>query len=96
MERKTKSIVVWAMISILTLCLHVLGDLETYPSRALPFIWGGFSWNLIAYGTDKGMWPRGFEELDGGGKGNAQAREIMFWTTTAIYLGLLATLALVE
>lgn len=64
-----------------------------YPSRALPIIWIFFIWNLFAYGFDRGMWPRGFVELDGDGKGNPLAREVMFWLSTAVYLVLLATIA---
>ncbi len=96
MDKRTKAFWVWGTASGLTLLLYALGDLAIYPSRALPFIWAGFSWNFYAYGVGRGMWPRGFVELDGQGKGNSLAREVVFWASAWLYLLLLATIAWAE
>jgi hypothetical protein len=93
MEKKTKSIVVWATVTALTILLYAAINLPVYPRRALPIIWAFFSWNIVAYGFDRGMWPVAFVELDGGGKGNPLAREVMFWATAIVYTLLLVTLA---
>lgn len=92
MNRKNKSLYIWLTLTALTLLLYFVRDLPAYPSRALPIIWAFFSWNFWAYGIDKGMWPRNFVELDGQGKGNRLAREVMLWLTAAIYLSLLGVL----
>lgn len=93
MSNKTKALGAWATISLLTLLLYALGDLAAYPSRALPLIWAFFSWNFLAYGFDRGMWPRGFVQLDGHGQGHPFAREVVFWATAGVYLLILATIA---
>ncbi|WP_131281375.1 hypothetical protein [Hylemonella gracilis] len=92
MSKTKKSLCLWLTLTILTLLLYCVKDLAVYPSRALPLIWVFFSWNFLAYGIDKGMWPVTFIELDGNGKGNRIAREVMLWLTSAIYLSLLGVL----
>lgn len=96
MSQKNKSFTVWGALTILTAILYLFGNMAPYPSRALPLIWAFFSWNLYAYAVDRGMWPVTFVELDGQGKGNQLAREVVFWATAAVYLLLLTTIAWAE
>lgn len=93
MTRKSESLSTWAGLTLLTLAVVVLRDVSHYTYSALIFIWAFFSWNLIAYGFDRNMWPVTFVELDGHDKGNPLARKVVFWLTAAVYLMLLATIA---
>ena len=93
MSKRSKGVIVWVAVTLLTLLLYVLGDMGVYPSRALPLIWVGFSWNFFAYAFDRSMWPVVFVELEGQGKGVPAAREAVLWLTTMVYVALLATLA---
>ena len=96
MNKRNKALLVWATVTFLTLLLYVFGSMDVYPRRALPLIWVFFSWNFVAFGFDRGMWPRTFVELDGYGKGHPLAREVVFWGTAVLYLLLLATIAWAE
>lgn len=92
MSRRNRSHFTWAVISAMTLLLLIVGDTGDYTDGGLIVTWIGFSWNLYAYGYERAMWPRGFVELDGQGKGNPLARKVIFWLTAAVYIGLLATI----
>jgi hypothetical protein len=91
MKKRSKAIWLWSSITVLTLLLYVMGNMGTYPSRALPFVWAFFSWNFYAYGFSGDMWPFQFVELKKAG--HQLAREVVFWATAGVYLMLLATLA---
>jgi hypothetical protein len=93
MSPRNKALWVASVTSVLTLLLYAVGDVPVYPSRALPVIWAFFSWNFYAFGHEKDMWPWVFVELDGQGKGQPLAREIMFWITAVLYVCLLSTIA---
>jgi hypothetical protein len=89
MKRKSKALVTWLVLTIFTLAVYVVADLDTAWKRLLPAILVGITWNLYAYAVDRGMWPRQFVELDGHGKGHPMAREVVFWVSAAAYLLLL-------
>lgn len=93
MSRRNRCLFVWVVVSSLTLLLLVASDTGEYTDGGLLITWLGFSWNFYAYGYERGMWPRGFVELDGHGKGHPLARKAAFWLTAAVYLALLATIA---
>lgn len=93
MKRRTKSTWIWAALSVLTLLLVTLGDTREFTDGGLLLAWAFFSWNLLAYGFDRDMWPVVFVELEGNSKGHPLARTVVFWASAAVYLLLLATIA---
>lgn len=90
MKKRTKSVSIWVLLSLLTLLLMTLGDTREFTDGGLLLAWVFFSWNLLAYGFDKDMWPVVFVELEGRSKGHPLAREAVFWASAAVYLLLLA------
>ena len=92
MSKKNKDLAIWLILGALTLGVYAFSNLDAGWQKLLPVVFAGISWNIYAYGVDKGMWPRRFIELDGYGMGRPMAREVIFWVTTAIYLMLLALL----
>jgi hypothetical protein len=96
MTPKSKALWVAGVTCVLTTLVTVLRELEPGNVKAIWLIWAGLTWNYFAYGVDRGMMPRGFVELDGGGKGNPVARSFVFWLTAAIYLTFIATAAFAD
>lgn len=92
MKKNEKAFGACIAVSVLTGLLFVLGDMDVGWQRLLPFAWAFFSWNFFAYAAGRDMWPWIFVELEGNDRGHPTAREVMFWITIALYLGLLATI----
>lgn len=92
MSKKNKSFLVWGILSMLSLILVVTRGTGAYTDGGLGITWIFFSWNFLAYGFDRGMWPRVFVELDGQGKGNAAYREVYFWGAAVLYLLILSVI----
>lgn len=93
MNPKNKTLWVGGFSSFLTLLLFVFADTSEYTRGGLLISWAFFTWNFYAFGFDRDMWPWIFVELDGQGKGNPLAREVVFWITAFLYFMLLATIA---
>lgn len=93
MNKKNNALLVWIVVSAMTLLLYVVSGTREFTDGGLLIAWVFFSWNFYAYGFDRGMWPRGFVELDGYGNGHPLARKVVFWITAGLYLMLLATIA---
>jgi hypothetical protein len=90
---KSKALLVWSVLFFLTALVTIFRELEAGYNKGIWAIWAFCSWNFFAYGFDKGMWPRAFIELDGGGNGKQSHRNYYFWLTAVIYLAFLATMA---
>lgn len=93
MTSKNKAFWVACMTFVLTGLVTIFKEFEPGNVNAIWFIWAGLSWNYFAYAFDRGMWPRVFVELDGGGKGKPSHRTFYFWGTAAVHLAFLATAA---
>lgn len=83
----------WGALTAMTVLLYLLGDIPTYPSRALPLLWFFFSWNFYAYSFGKRMWPWQLIELNDPHDRKPGVRALWFWLTAILYAALLATIA---
>ena len=93
MSPKSKAILTGGTLFVLTALVTIFREVGSSNVKAIWLIFAGFSWNIFAYGFDRGMWPRTFVELDGRNKGNPVAREAVFWLSATVYLALMATFA---
>jgi len=93
MKAKSYGLFMWGLLTMCTLLLYGFREMPAYPSRALPLLWGFFSWNYYAYAFDKRMWPPQFVELHGGSKGVPSWRAFWFWFAVLTYGALLAMIA---
>lgn len=85
-------LVVWGVTTSITLLLYIFVDMPAYPRRALPLVWGFYSWNFYAYSFGRRMWPWQFNELQGQGKGNPNWRAFWFWFSAMQYVVLLVAI----
>ena len=84
---------VWGVMTVLSVAICLIFPMAEYPKKAMPLVWGFFSWNFFAYAFDKDMWPWVFVELSGGGKGDRGWRLVWFWLAALLYGILLAAIA---
>ncbi len=93
MTPKSKALWVGCVTFVLTGLVTIFKEFELGNVNAIWIIWAGLTWNYFAYAFDRGMWPRAFIELDGGGKGKPGHRAVYFWGTAAVHFAFLATAA---
>ncbi len=93
-----KSKAAWAggVTFAVTALVTMFREFEPGYVNGIWFIWIFISWNYFAYAFDRGMFPRNFVELDGGGKGKPNHRTAYFWGTLVIHLSFLATMAFAD
>ena len=96
MTAKNNALWVGGVTFVLTALATFFNEFEPGYANGIWFIWFFCSWNFFAYGFNKGMWPRAFIELDGGGKGRQGHRQYYFWITAVIYLAFLATMSFAD
>lgn len=92
MTPKVTGLLVWGLLTALTVLLYLIRPIPVYPSKALPLMWLFFSWNFYAYAFDKNMWPTTFIELDGYGRGKKGWRQFWFLIDVVIYVLLLSAI----
>lgn len=93
MTPRNLGLLMWGILSMLTIVLYLIDSMPEYPKKALPLLWCFFSWNYYAYAFDKRMWPPQFVELHGSGKGVSSWRAFWFWAAVLQYVGLLGLVA---
>jgi hypothetical protein len=96
MTPKNKAAWVAGSTFVLTALVTIFRELEPGYAKGIWFITVCWSWNYFAYAFDRGMMPRTFIELDGGGKGDPANRTFFFWGTFVTHLAFLSTMAFAE
>jgi hypothetical protein len=96
MTLKNKAVWVGLVTLIFTALVTIFREFEPGYAKGIWFLWFFFAWNYFAYAFDRGMWPRTFVELDGGGKGDPANRTFFFWGTLVLHLSFLAVMAFAD